>query len=272
MIEPLKYATISTIYTKDLLFYDESVKDERMQFCKKNGISFLPAPDRKHVYRLVGDEFEMQALTEEMVCNPYDLLFSDKTLAKFERGNHDEVLFVVENGVIKGVVHVVDYNHEFIQFEFFKLISTFERMMRTMLSVNGETNDSLIAWLREKGNKDEHYKSEYLRHVPMDEIKRTELEKRRIDCKPFETFYLSHLIDFSSSKGYLSKESRRYNDKIKWLRNWVAHSKDVTQRRGAAANTDQIESPLYLIDELKKFVTGMNGFFSVYEEVEGMIN
>ena len=262
MIESIKYATISNIYVKDLFFYQESKVKELISFCNLNGISLLPGADRKSIYKLVEESFIKVQLTENLICRPVDRLFDESTLYKFEDGDHDEVMFVVEEEVIKGVVHIVDYNNDFLNIEFYRASYNFERMLRDYLVSIGESNQSLLQWMYEKKDKSEHWNKRYSQCVPESIDKLEELEQKRKDLKPFQTFYLNDILLFTASKKLVSKKFKQNIEAIKQIRNWVAHSKDL------AYKTKEIGKPLYKINELKTFVSNANKFFECYEELE----
>tara|TARA_R110001583_G_scaffold22884_11_gene85363 strand:+ start:2105 stop:2932 length:828 start_codon:yes stop_codon:yes gene_type:complete len=262
MIESIKYATIANIYVKDLIFYQEDKTKKLVEFCKINGISHLPDKDRNTIYKLNEEKFDQVPLTESLICHPFDRLFDEKTLNKFENGDHDDVMFVVEDGIIKGVVHIVDYNNDFLNIEFYKASYTFERMLRELLIVEGETNDTLIDWMQEKASTNKFWKNRYYQCMPTDKGKREQLIKKRKDLKEFQTFYLNDLLLFSASKKLVSKTFKQNIEAVKQVRNWVAHSKDLAYRSG------DINKPLYKIKELKTFVANANQFFECYEELE----
>lgn len=265
MIESIKYAIISDIYVKDLLVYDTINKDELSGFCIQNGISFVPGKDRKSVYKLVEGAFQKAELSEDLICSPTDQLFDPKTIAKFEKGSHDEVLFVIESQRIIGVVHIVDYNNEFINIEFYSAIYAFENMLRNYLTKKGETNQTLLSWMEEKAQESKHWSRRYNECVPKDEKKLLQEEDKRKDFGPFQTFYLNDLLYFSSSKGHVSRDFRRNIYAIISIRNWVAHNKDL------AYKTKGFSKPLYRITELKEFVNNAKAFFECYEEIEGYL-
>lgn len=185
MIETIKYATISQIFIKDLIFYEDQKKDECKKLCNDNGITFLPNKNRKDCYKLINTVFVSQPLSSDIICNPFDRLFDETTLAKFESGNHDEVMFVVENNKIKGVVHIVDYNADFINFEFFKAMYQFEKNLRILLNLKGKTNDSIIEWIKKEGENDKFWKTRYEQCMPTDLKKCNQEIKKRKDCNPF---------------------------------------------------------------------------------------
>jgi hypothetical protein len=189
MLETIKYATISNIYVKDLIFYEESEEDKLKELCINYGITYLPSKDRRSCYKLNNGRFTISNLTDELICNPYDRLFEDETINKFEKGRHDEVMFVVENGKIKGVVHIVDYNTEFINYEFYKATYRIEIMLRDLLIQKGETNNSLLEWMRQKPTKqNDFWEIRYSQCVPEDVSERKKQERKRKECNPFQTF------------------------------------------------------------------------------------
>lgn len=273
MIENIKYATISQIYVKDLKFYNEDNHNELISLCSELGITFIPDKDRSTIYKLVDNKFVKSELTEDLKCNPYDRIFDLETLVKFEKGNHDEVLFVMDNNKIKGVVHIVDYNNEFIYFEFYKLIFHFEKNLRELLKKKNETNDNLIEWMLEKSKHSSNntsrdfWKKRHEQCLPEDEKKRDSLIKKRKECSPFQTFYLNDLLHYSCSKGYISDTVKKNIDAINKVRNWVAHNQEIISK-----NESKIEIPLYNIEGLKKFVTNANIFFDACEEIDTRLN
>lgn len=265
MLETIKYATISNIYVKDLRFYDENKETELKEMCQDYGITYLPSKDRKSCYQLIENTFIKKELTTDITCNPYDRIFDKSTLSKFENGNHDEVMFVVEDDKIKGVVHIVDYNSDFINFEFYKATAYLERMLRKLLLAQNETNGTLLSWMLEKSKKSFFWKNRYANCVPEDDKRKEKLEQQRKDCNPFQTFFLNDLLMFAGSKRYVSAEFRRNCDAITNIRNWVAHNKDLTHK----SKTDN--HPLYKIKGLKEFVNNANLFFKCYEELEELV-
>lgn len=264
MIEKIKYSTISTIYVKELIYYDENKEEHLKDFCTRNGITFLPNKNKQSCYKLVNNTFIETPLTNELICKPYDRIFDKTTLEKFEKNNQDEVMFVVEEDKIKGVVHIVDYNTEFLYFEFYKAAFFFEKNLRRLLISKKETNKSLLSWMKEKATKNGHWEKRYLECNPEDEAKKNKLYLKRRDCSPFQTFYLNDLLFFAASKRYISKEFRKSLEAIRDIRNWVSHNKDLTHK------SELDNNPLYKIEELKDFVNNANIFFKCYEELEDL--
>src|SRR5690606_36438939 len=124
-------------------------------------------------------------------------VFDQDTLNKFKQVNHNEIRFIVENDLIKGVVHIVDYNNEFLQVQLYRALFLFESNLRKLLALNGKTNDDFIDWVRNKVVLDlnkGHWKLRLSSIIPKDVNKREEKKQLRDDLYPFQTFYLWELM------------------------------------------------------------------------------
>lgn len=266
MIDHLKYATISQIYVRDMKFFEDfTSQEERIAFCRELGITFLPARDRVNAYQLTLEGFTKVQPTPDLCCNPYDRIFEDETLKKFKEGSHDEVLFVMEKDLIDGVVHITDYNSEYFFFEFYKLIHRFERGLRDVLVERGEGNDTFLDWVRQRADGDldkDHWVMRKRKLSPENDRARAAIEKKRRDCRPFQTFYFGELVDFAESKGHLSTSNGSRWSKLNGLRNLICHSSDLATKTATAD-----EFPLYSIESLERFVSSAQVFFEAYEEL-----
>lgn len=255
MIDTLKYATISKIYTKDLKFYNPDDTKGSAAFCERYGITYMPDVSRDKCYEFLGDKFEIRDLSDVPQCSPADLLFSTATLDKFKEAKRaDDVLLVTEKDKIKGVVHIVDYNNEFLYFEFYKLAYYFERNLREFLRLKEETNDSFLKWYRENNKRSKRYGPE------------PEKEKERKALGVFQTFFLPDLLEFASNKKYLSfnKDERKA---IRKVRNWVAHYPDILLNEKKEERTEG----LYDFSRLEEFVKNVEIFFQHYEILEAAL-
>ena len=269
MLETIKYATISRIYIKDLKFYEDLEAHERLIFCKYYNVTFLPSIDKIHCYKLNSNSFQKMIPPKEIRCQPYDLLFNEETLSKFDNGNHDDVLFVMEDEKIKGVVHIVDFNSEFLYFEFYKLIHKMEKNLRELFIKNNESNGAFIEWMRSKyfeanGRKKDFWSTRLHEFSPEDPIKASSAAKKIGDCSQFQAFYFSDLLLFGTDKNHLPATIKKEIDSINYIRNWVAHNKDVVTDRNE-------EEPLYNIEGLKKFIRNAMKFFDAFELIENQL-
>lgn len=225
MIDKLRYATISQIYVKDLKFFDPNNIDASLRLCKKMGITYLPDINRQKCYELVGEEFIPKDLNQVKQCSPNDLIFSKKTLAKFDLDTSDNVLFVTESEKIKGVVHIVDYNNDFIFFEFYKVLFAYEKMLRKFLVLKNETNESFLEHISEKKNS-EFWTGIYTKYTGGTDIEKAKKIKIRSALGPFQSFLLFELISFCNSKFF--KIENQYA--LTSIRNRIAHFRDIIKR------------------------------------------
>jgi hypothetical protein len=122
MIRKLKYAILSDIGTFDLKYYEQDKEVELIKLCTDNGISYLPDKSREFAYKLDNGKFKKTKISDQLKVNPYDLIFDKETIDKFREVDHNEIRFIMENGLIKGVVHIVDYNSDYIGIELFKAL------------------------------------------------------------------------------------------------------------------------------------------------------
>lgn len=269
MIEVLRSAKISQIHIENLISFNSDNEEESIDFCKNLGITFLPSRDKKRCYKLnKNDKFEIVELENVPKCNPNDLLFSKETLKKFGEDS-DNVVFVLENDEIKGVVHIVDYNNEFIYVEFYRLFFRFEKMLRDYLrkqTMPNDANDTFLEWAENRAKK---YKKEDQKKVWQDKIDNKfytiKALKERSIFGQLQTFDLTELLIFAGSKKYFSCNSTKIAD----LRNWVAHSKDIVKQD----KNDLLEfQSLYNFSQLEYFNECTEEFFKKYEELESKLS
>jgi hypothetical protein len=203
---------------------------------------------------------------EELLCNPYDRIFDEATLQKFGSGNHDEVMFVHEDGIIRGVVHISDYNHELVFVSLYQLLHRFERGIRELLHTKKYSNADLIAWLRDKANEDNMWKHKLAEHCPKNEEKLRQKEDQRRNCSPFQTFYLLELMGFACDLSLFSKDVIDRIRQINQLRNRVMHHDEAAKKKSYRE-----DGPLYRLDELKSFVEDLSFFFCAYQELADVL-
>lgn len=274
MIRKLKYAILSDIGTFDLKYYEKEKEEDLIKFCTNHGITYLPDKSRKFAYKLVKGNFIKTEISEQFKVNPYDLIFDKETIDKFKEVDHNEIRFIMENNLIKGVVHIVDYNSDFIGIELFKSLLQFEQNLRELLIKEKQTNRDFIDWVRKRAEKDEkkrikkgdntktHWEKRLEYIEPHDETKREERIEERKNASPFQTFYLRELLHFATNIKVLHKDDFPLND-IGDIRNLLAHNKDITNIKEEGGDT-----VVYHFKGLEKFVNQMNLFFKSFEVLE----
>lgn len=261
MLEPVRYTTIGDICVTDLIFYDESKEGELEEYCRKYSIDYLPDRNRKTCWKLEGDSFKkLKEIPTELTCRPTDRIFNKLTIKNFNKYNPDEVRFVIENDLIKGVVHIVDYNNPDLYVELYRMLLHFEKNLREFLLKNNFGNEEVLKWIKEKadqfdGEGDNHFGNRW------ENVNTESAIRRRAYSNPLQTFYLRELIEFAIGKSLLDEKAvNPYY--IGRLRNWIAHSQDVT------ATIQNDDGSIYDIDGLEIFVQRVKSFFKSYDVLE----
>jgi len=268
MIHTLKYAIIADIGHFDLTFYDPDNQPELEDFCKRQQYSFLPGKDRKSIYRFTDRGFQKDELSERITFNPYDRIFSRKTMNKFKDIDADDVGFIVERDIIKGVVHIVDYNSEFVKLELYRALHNYDKNLQRLLLNNLFRNQDYIDWVEQQMNnstsedKQKYWTKRYKTIMPADEELRKQVENDREVANAFETFFLSDLLEYAIDMGLVNKENV-HTERLKSIRNSVIYSMDVD----ASEHLDEI----YEFDTLRNFVLKARGFFEAYEYLEDKV-
>lgn len=272
MNDRLKNARIKDIAVTKLICYNPLHEDNLRQFCFRNGISYLPDVDRKLIYQLSEEGFTKRSLTEDYCLNPEELLFDITTVRKFERVDENEIKFVVEDGKIVGVVHIVDYNNEFIAVELYRAFFRFENSLRKLLINNGLSNEDLINWVWQNRDQEAlnadgatYWAEKYDRLVPSDSSKLLKVENQRKSVYPFQTFLFSELLEFAIERGLA--DSNIFKTKSLYpLRNFTAHNRHFV----SVSKSDEGQL-VYDFSRLKNFVKNINEFFCASDELERLL-
>lgn len=254
MIKKLKYAIIADIGNFNPVYYEADKQAELKAYCNKNGFTYLPSKSKKSVYKLDNNQFVRKGIDEVAKVNAYDLIFDQKTIQKFEEPNHNEIRFIVENNEIKGVVHIVDYNNQYISVELYKALFKFESNLRQLLINNDLSNEDFIDWVRSEASQSD---SDYWhRKLSTLEYRREQMSFANL----FQTFNFRDLLNFAKNKNLISLSDKEI-DNVSDIRNSVAHNKDVT------SHTDENGSIVYDFEGLDIFLEQMNSFFQSYEQL-----
>ncbi len=235
MINKLKYTTISDIGVTNLYFYEPDKEEDGLKFCKENLISYLPSKDRKSIYQAKESSFIEVKLNQDLLVNPFDRIFDNNTLKKFEKVNHNEIRFIVEKSKIKGVVHIVDYNNENLQVEFYRAYYKFENNIRSLLIKYRYKNEDFISWVehQQRVTRDEQTCNFWKRRdeslMPEERFKRKMEIDKRLSSNQFQTFYLKELMLFAIDNKLLENHLIKL-ESVCSLRNEIAHNKDFTSK------------------------------------------
>lgn len=260
MINKLKYAIIANIANFNPLYYDPKHEQQLLTYCKKNGFSHLPSKDKKSVYKLAGNHFVEKRLEEVYTVNASDFIFDETTIHKFEEPNPNEIHFIVERGLIKGMVHIVDYNNMYINVELYKAVLKFESNLRQLLINHDLENDDFIGWVANKAAEEDngywHRKKNNLLNS----------RKYMKYANHFQTFSLRDLLNFAQDKNIIPLSDREIDD-VSDVRNSLAHNRDVTSQMD-----DNNGSIVYDFVGLKFFAEKMRSFFNSYDVLKEKLN
>ncbi len=268
MINKLKYATILDIGVTNLFFFDSENEKKCSEFCRNNLISYLPAKDKKSVYKFDNPGFTNLNLEIEFCINPFDRIFDNSTLKKFEKVNHNEIRFITDKSKIKGVVHIIDYNNENIQVEFYRAFYRFENNIRNLLIISGYKNEDFIKWAKTKSELEENgednifWINRYKSLMPIDKKNQDQEKEKRSSSNPFQTFYMRELLLFCLDQNLINQRFIKF-DSVCSLRNSIAHNKDFTSKINESEG-----SLVYDFKNLKAFIAKANDFFDSYEYLE----
>lgn len=231
--------TFSDIQTSDLVYFDASIRDKCLQFCKDRDIDCLPSIiDPMKFYRKTETDFVEESVKPEMMVDVSDYIFKDKLLKKF-RDNH--LLFVYMNEELTGVVHFSDYNRPEINLFIFKLFSYYERSLRKLLVSLRYGNKDILDYFKHESEtkktkkEQEYYKDKidgYNKHLSRNEL---------LPC--FERFDLKDLLEFAGHHKIMNLDQ-----KIAVLRNDIMHAHELVNKRDA--NRDDY---IYDFESFEKF-------------------
>ncbi len=270
MINKLKYALISDIGIFNPTFYEKGKEKELLAFCERWGIDCLPAKDRISVYRIVDNQFVREDPDPRLVVKPYYRIFDPRTITKLGEYNPNELRFIEEGGLIKGVMHIVDYNNEFIQVEIFRALYRFEINLRRFLIKKGKRDDDFIKWVRHLSQNAEdsgdryHWGLRYNDLMPENRAKREGAILKRKELNPFQTLFLKELMQYTISEKFLEE---KYIDieNVNALRNQIAHNVYPT-------SFERVDGEItYNYENLKLFVDKVRAFFEAYDYLQRMM-
>ena len=259
----LKEAKIKDIAITDLIFYNKEKEELLKQFCYRNRISYLPAEDRKSVYKLIESGFSQIPLILDYCLSPDELLFDENTVNKFEKVDEHEIKFVVDQEEIVGVVHIVDYNNEYVAVEMYRAFFRFENNLRMLLKNKGYTNEDFIKWVKvnskyeQDNGRGDYWTSKY--------NKLSKNEKERKSAYLFQTFYLSDMLLYALHLKLLD-ETIFQTKHLRNLRNYTAHS-----RHFISVGISEVEQLVYNFDDLKMFVKSIKEFLVASDELEKLL-
>ena len=240
---------IQDIMTKDVVYYDQGIKDKLKRYCKDRAITYLPGLDLKNIYFLHNKVFEKQEIEKSLKVSPRLYCFNKALLKQFQKGEH--ILFVFDQDLIVGIIHFSDYNRAKVYTYLYELIANLERDLRKLLVLNNINNNDMLKFFKEHRNTDDVYKEKY------DKFK--DYGNKFDKVGPFEFFDLSDLVSLCDDKDIV-----RIDHNILELRNKVMHS-----RSGIKIKVYEQDPIVYNFESFKNF---FNEALKLHEEFRKVHN
>ncbi|MBP6872702.1 MAG: hypothetical protein KBC43_11905 [Bacteroidales bacterium] len=194
--------TFGDIMQSKILYFDPEIKEACLDICRILHIDNMPAFDGKHYYELIKDGFEEREISDDQRLEVDDRIFAPDLIAKFRKNRHN-VVFVFEGHVLRGVVHICDYNQDNVIQAIQDDVLAFERNLRQWLILSGFSNDHFMIYFKYKiSSVKKEKEADYWKSRHDWATKKIEEMK---NLSPFQLYDFSDLLNFVSSS--FSKET-----------------------------------------------------------------
>jgi hypothetical protein len=225
--------TFENIMQSKILYYDEDAQESCTDICDYLQIDNMPALDGKYFYERSGGHFKKSSI-EQNHRLPLNKCIFDNDLLNFFRDNKHNVLFVFDESVIHGIVHISDYNRDIVLQAIQDDILSFERKLRQLILLHGKKNDNMRAYFEYKlaSSKKDRDKSYYENKVKLYDNKVHEINS----LGQFQLFDFSDIMDFASSsfsdkihtfgQYEINMSKKNGAEELKKLRNLAMHGKN----------------------------------------------
>lgn len=226
--------TFGEIMQSKILYFDPEIKEACLDICRTLHIDNMPAIDGKHYYELIQEgAFLMKEITNDQKLEVDDRIFGSNLIEKFRTNKHN-VLFVFEGGVLRGVVHICDYNLDAVIQTIQDDVLIFERNLRQWLILNGFSNNHVIEYFKYRNSIAKRKKDKDFWNWKIDWADKKNDEMRNLS--PFQLFEFSDLLYFvtSSFSGevffipntYIAETQQGGIQSLTNLRNLAMHGKN----------------------------------------------
>lgn len=255
----IKELTINDISSKSLLFYDEQLTDACHGVCNYLNIDNLPIVGSSAYAERINGKFEIRPIVDSNRVSPHGRLI-DKNIQVLLHDAKHNVLFVMDGGVVCGVVHISDLNRNSVIHAVQQDMLVFERNLRQFLLLNRVVDADLLKFMKLKADDgDKYYYSQF-------ELFDQRIQKNGgMPGQSLQSFYLSHLLDFCNSsvsgKIFETKSTVNLPDGslkdarsiICDLRNTAMHAKDMVNKE-SGFNIYSLENMMMFFRSLDVFI------------------
>jgi hypothetical protein len=253
----LSNITFADIQTSNLLYYDEKIDKDCLQFCRDRDIDCLPAlDDSLKFYRKMDTGFCEDSVTPRRKALGGEFIFNETLLERFQE-NH--LLFVYTSEELTGVVHFSDYNRPEVNLFLFNLLSSYEKSMRKLLIACRLENKDMLDYFRKKVKTTKNDKTKSIYNTKINNFGKDPSRDKNLPA--FEKFYLRDLMELSSDRKII-KVDQRVND----LRNNVMHAQDFVNM--VDANSDDY---IYDFNSFETFFTRVKVLLQDFKRVNNRV-
>ena len=262
--------TFEDIMQANVLYYDQVAEAACFDICYHLKIDNMPGIDGLHYHELVKGKFEEKKIEAIHKVSVNDNLISHEVFEKFKSNRHN-VLFVFEEAVLCGVVHISDYNRDIVLQKIQDDVLSFERKLRQLILLNGYSNDDMLKYYNYKLDRNtSRSKMDYY------ELRLKSYKKRKSEIDslgPFQLFEFSDLMNFASSS--FSKVIHKFgsyqfgnakknaSDILRELRNLAMHGKNpISINR---------ETSIYSLESLQSLSESLQVLRKEYSEISKKI-
>lgn len=250
--------TVGDIMQRQILYFDAQVEDICSLICRELMINNMPSLQGKTAWVTEGQGWKEKLLHEQMVLSPDTRLLEPGLANRFEKASHN-VLFVFSGDMIRGVVHISDFNHPVVIKALQDDVSDFEQLLRKWLLLHGHTQQQVFDYVEENAKTAKQHSRDYWIQR-YEALNRQWQEGRHHQVGELRLFYLIELLEFGiTTYAYTESQtpfealSKSDAKKLNQLRNTVMHAGNPIERDQAKLFSDgSLHEFLRSIQLLKK--------------------
>lgn len=231
------------VMQKNILYYDKTNIPACMNICNELKINNLPTIPGNYYFEYSDGEFSKRKVTHKYKTDCMTPVFSEKAVRQISNANNN-VLFVYEGNVLKGLIHISDYNRDIVIQYIQDDVLSFERLLRQWLVLNGFKSHDMVDYYHYKLRKSKGSRHKQRYSERLEEFKGRMSEINALG--EFQTFDFSEILQFAASDftsrvhrvQHSQSQSSASKDPIHMLvqlRNMAMHGKNPVYKDKSAA-------------------------------------
>ena len=239
-----------------ILYYDKKSEEACYDICRYLKIDNMPAIDGTHYYEQEAGIFIQKSITIDHSISVSSSIFRQEIIPQFEVNRHN-VLFVFEEDVMMGVVHICDYNRDIVLQYIQDDILSFERKLRQLILLHGYDNTDILNYFIYKREKCKDKKSRGFYDQKIQNYESRRIESDSLGA--FQLFDFSDLLNFTESsftnsfykipRYSLLNQNHPGKEILRELRNLAMHGKNPVKINN--------QTFIYSLDSLQKLIDSL---------------